>query len=171
MGLCISWMSMHHKFQQVLSVFYFFRLIVNLGDAFKSITAAFWRTLMLSNQAHFSFLFAFLFTQNLRSNSRWHQLTLLLTIIWILILLFCLHIDNCFSRYIQIWQKCGRVEEQIELLKQKLRMIFQGEAFNGKHTKTARSHGRKFQVTIKQETSRILVSTKLREFIFSSLLY
>ncbi|KAM1216619.1 hypothetical protein ACFX2J_012881 [Malus domestica] len=57
---------------------------------------------------------------------------------------------------IDLYKKCGRVEEQIELLKQKLRMIFQGEAFNGKHTKTARSHGRKFQVTIKQETSRIL---------------
>ena len=57
-----------------------------------------------------------------------------------------------------ISQKCGKVEEQIELLKQKLRMIHQGEAFNGKATKTARSHGRKFQVTVKQETSRILVS-------------
>ncbi|XP_057959159.1 protein SULFUR DEFICIENCY-INDUCED 2 isoform X1 [Malania oleifera] len=53
-------------------------------------------------------------------------------------------------------QKCGRVNDQIELLKQKLRMIYQGEVFNGKPTKTARSHGRKFQVTIKQETSRIL---------------
>ncbi|XP_057959161.1 protein SULFUR DEFICIENCY-INDUCED 2 isoform X3 [Malania oleifera] len=52
--------------------------------------------------------------------------------------------------------KCGRVNDQIELLKQKLRMIYQGEVFNGKPTKTARSHGRKFQVTIKQETSRIL---------------
>ncbi|KAJ0093664.1 hypothetical protein Patl1_25920 [Pistacia atlantica] len=35
-------------------------------------------------------------------------------------------------------------------------MIYQGEAFNGKPTKTARSHGKKFQVTVKQETSRIL---------------
>ncbi|CAN1278639.1 Protein SULFUR DEFICIENCY-INDUCED 2 [Linum perenne] len=49
------------------------------------------------------------------------------------------------------------MEEQIELLKQKLWMIYQGDAFNGKPTKTARSHGRKFQVTIQQETSRILV--------------
>ena len=58
-----------------------------------------------------------------------------------------------------LWgQKCGRVDEQIELLRQKLRMIYQGEAFNGKPTKTARSHGKKFQVSIKQETSRILVS-------------
>ncbi|KAJ0810552.1 putative tetratricopeptide-like helical domain superfamily [Helianthus annuus] len=57
---------------------------------------------------------------------------------------------------IDLYKKCGKIEEQIELLKQKLRMIYQGETFNGKPTKTARSHGRKFQVTIKQETSRIL---------------
>ncbi|GLU08726.1 hypothetical protein SLE2022_256220 [Rubroshorea leprosula] len=57
---------------------------------------------------------------------------------------------------IDLYKKCGKIEEQIQLLKQKLRMIYQGEAFNGKPTKTARSHGRKFQVTIKQETSRIL---------------
>ncbi|KAJ8763940.1 hypothetical protein K2173_003722 [Erythroxylum novogranatense] len=57
---------------------------------------------------------------------------------------------------IDLYKKCGRIEEQIELLKQKLRMISQGEAFNGKPTKTARSHGKKFQVTVKQETSRIL---------------
>lgn len=54
-------------------------------------------------------------------------------------------------------QKCGRLDEQIELLKRKLRMIYQGEVFNGKATKTARSHGKKFQVSVKQETSRILV--------------
>ncbi|XP_038880825.1 protein SULFUR DEFICIENCY-INDUCED 1 [Benincasa hispida] len=57
---------------------------------------------------------------------------------------------------IDLYKKCGRVEEQVDLLKQKLRMINQGEAFNGKPTKTARSHGKKFQVTIRQETSRIL---------------
>lgn len=57
---------------------------------------------------------------------------------------------------IDLYKKCGRLENQIELLKQKLQMIFQGDAFNGKATKTARSRGRKFQVTVKQETSRIL---------------
>ena len=40
-------------------------------------------------------------------------------------------------------------------------MIYQGEAFNGKPTKTARSHGKKFQVSVKQETSRLLVRTFL----------
>ncbi|KAJ9697153.1 hypothetical protein PVL29_009080 [Vitis rotundifolia] len=57
---------------------------------------------------------------------------------------------------IDLYKKCGRMDEQIDLLKQKLRLIYQGEAFNGKPTKTARSHGKKFQVSIKQETSRIL---------------
>jgi len=57
---------------------------------------------------------------------------------------------------IDLYKKCGKVEEQIELLKQKLKMIYLGEAFNGKATKKARSHGKKFQVSIQQETSRIL---------------
>ncbi|KAL9239099.1 hypothetical protein vseg_013450 [Gypsophila vaccaria] len=57
---------------------------------------------------------------------------------------------------LDLYKKCGKVDEQIELLKQKLRMIYQGAAFNGKPTKTARSHGKKFQVSIQQEMSRIL---------------
>ncbi|KAK1412651.1 hypothetical protein QVD17_34072 [Tagetes erecta] len=57
---------------------------------------------------------------------------------------------------IDLFKKCGKVDEQIVLLKQKLRMIYRGEAFNGKPTKTARSHGKKFQVSVRQETSRIL---------------
>ncbi|CAN8295544.1 unnamed protein product [Cochlearia groenlandica] len=57
---------------------------------------------------------------------------------------------------IDLYKKSGRIVEQVELLKQKLWMIYQGEAFNGKPTKTARSHGKKFQVTVQKETSRIL---------------
>ncbi|KAF5784802.1 putative tetratricopeptide-like helical domain superfamily [Helianthus annuus] len=57
---------------------------------------------------------------------------------------------------IDLFKKCGKVDEQIALLKQKLRMIYRGEVFNGKPTKTARSHGKKFQVSVRQETSRIL---------------
>ncbi|KAE9618035.1 putative tetratricopeptide-like helical domain-containing protein [Lupinus albus] len=57
---------------------------------------------------------------------------------------------------LDIYKKCGRIEEQIELLRRKLRLIYQGEAFNGKTTRTARSHGKKFQVSIKQETARLL---------------
>ncbi|XP_016699387.1 protein SULFUR DEFICIENCY-INDUCED 2 isoform X1 [Gossypium hirsutum] len=65
-------------------------------------------------------------------------------------------LDNVLIDLYKVFLKCGRIEEQIQLLKQKVRMIYQGEAFNGKPTKTARSHGKKFQVTVKQETSRIL---------------
>lgn len=57
---------------------------------------------------------------------------------------------------IDMYKKCGKVDEQIALLKHKLKLIYLGEAFNGKPTKTARSHGKKFQVSIRQETSRIL---------------
>ncbi|XP_057798216.1 protein SULFUR DEFICIENCY-INDUCED 1-like [Salvia miltiorrhiza] len=57
---------------------------------------------------------------------------------------------------IDLYKKCGKVDEQIALLKHKLKLIYLGEAFNGKPTKTARSHGKKFQVSVKQETSRIL---------------
>ncbi|KAL0925896.1 hypothetical protein M5K25_004270 [Dendrobium thyrsiflorum] len=57
---------------------------------------------------------------------------------------------------IDLYKKCGMIEEQIALLKKKLKLIFTGEAFNGKTTKTARSHGKKFQVSITQETSRVL---------------
>lgn len=57
---------------------------------------------------------------------------------------------------IDLYKKCGRIDEQIELFKRKLRLIYQGEIFNGKPTKTARSHGKKFQVSVKQETARLL---------------
>ncbi|EPS61522.1 hypothetical protein M569_13275, partial [Genlisea aurea] len=57
---------------------------------------------------------------------------------------------------IDLYKKSGRIDEQIELLKHKLKQIYQGEAFNGKPTKTARSHGKKFQVNITQETSKTL---------------
>ncbi|CBI37276.3 unnamed protein product, partial [Vitis vinifera] len=57
---------------------------------------------------------------------------------------------------IDLYKKCGRTNEHIDMLKQKLRLIYQGEAFNGKPTRTARSNRKKFQITIEQETSRIL---------------
>ena len=54
-------------------------------------------------------------------------------------------------------QRCGRLDDQISLLKHKLNMIHQGMEFNGKRTKTARSQGKKFQVSIEQEATRLLV--------------
>lgn len=47
---------------------------------------------------------------------------------------------------IDLYKKCGRLDEQIHLYKQKLHAIYLGEAFHGRTTKTARSHGKKFQV-------------------------
>ncbi|KAL4361162.1 hypothetical protein GQ457_04G026610 [Hibiscus cannabinus] len=57
---------------------------------------------------------------------------------------------------IDLYKKCGKVDEQIDSIKRRLRLIYQGEIFNGKPTKTARSHGKKFRVSVKQETSRLL---------------
>ncbi|ONK74801.1 uncharacterized protein A4U43_C03F10280 [Asparagus officinalis] len=64
--------------------------------------------------------------------------------------------DSLDNLLIDLYKKCGQIDQQIQLLKQKLRAIYLGEAFNGKTTKTARSHGKKFQVSIQQETARIL---------------
>ena len=55
-------------------------------------------------------------------------------------------------------QRCGRLDDQILLLQHKLDMIQSGNAFNGKRTKTARSQGKKFQVSIEQEATRLLVN-------------
>ncbi|KAJ1693079.1 hypothetical protein LUZ63_009777 [Rhynchospora breviuscula] len=57
---------------------------------------------------------------------------------------------------LDLYKRCGRIDDQIALLKHKLRLIERGLAFNGKRTKTARSQGRKFQVTVQQEATRLL---------------
>ncbi|CAL9780007.1 unnamed protein product [Musa acuminata subsp. burmannicoides] len=57
---------------------------------------------------------------------------------------------------LDLYKRCGRLDDQISLLRRKLQLIQQGLAFNGKRTKTARSQGRKFQVTVEQEATRLL---------------
>ncbi|XP_024381784.1 uncharacterized protein [Physcomitrium patens] len=57
---------------------------------------------------------------------------------------------------LDLYKRCGRLDDQIDLLKHKLHLIHQGMAFNGKRTKTARSQGKKFQVSIEQEATRLL---------------
>ncbi|KAG0485369.1 hypothetical protein HPP92_009448 [Vanilla planifolia] len=52
--------------------------------------------------------------------------------------------------------RCGRIDEQIGLLKHKLKSIDEGSAFGGRMSKIARSQGKKFHVTIQQEKSRLL---------------
>ncbi|KAJ0964201.1 hypothetical protein J5N97_029323 [Dioscorea zingiberensis] len=57
---------------------------------------------------------------------------------------------------LDLYKRCGRLDDQIALLKHKLHLIQHGQAFNGKRTKTARSQGRKFQVSLEQEATRLL---------------
>lgn len=57
---------------------------------------------------------------------------------------------------LDLYKRCGRLDDQIALLKHKLFLIQQGMAFNGKRTKTARSQGKKFQVSVEQEATRLL---------------
>ncbi|KAG0583791.1 hypothetical protein KC19_3G163400 [Ceratodon purpureus] len=61
---------------------------------------------------------------------------------------------------LDLFKRCGRLEDQIDLLKHKLHLIHQGMAFNGKRTKTARSQGKKFQVSVEQEATRLLGNLK-----------
>lgn len=44
---------------------------------------------------------------------------------------------------LDLYKRCGRLDDQIDLLRHKLHLIHQGLAFNGKRTKTARSQGKK----------------------------
>uniref|UniRef100_A0A5B7BJ84 Uncharacterized protein n=1 Tax=Davidia involucrata TaxID=16924 RepID=A0A5B7BJ84_DAVIN len=57
---------------------------------------------------------------------------------------------------VELYKRSGRIEEQIEMLQLKLKHIEEGIAFGGKRTKTARSQGKKIQITIEQEYSRLL---------------
>ncbi|KAL2930789.1 Protein POLLENLESS 3-LIKE 2 [Bienertia sinuspersici] len=58
---------------------------------------------------------------------------------------------RCFERaqesldkiLLDLYKRCGRLDDQIALLKHKLYLILQGLAFNDKRTKTARSQGKK----------------------------
>ncbi|WZZ17133.1 hypothetical protein YC2023_110222 [Brassica napus] len=57
---------------------------------------------------------------------------------------------------LDLYKRCGRLDDQIALLKHKLLLIQKGLAFNCKRTKTARSQGNKFQVSVEQEATRLL---------------
>ncbi|XP_041006365.1 protein POLLENLESS 3-like [Juglans microcarpa x Juglans regia] len=57
---------------------------------------------------------------------------------------------------VELYKRSGRIEEEIQMLQLKLKRIEDGIAFGGRRTKTARSQGKKVQITIEQEVSRIL---------------
>lgn len=62
-------------------------------------------------------------------------------------------IDNVL---IELYKRSGRIEEEIDMLQCKLKQIEEGTVFGGKRTKAARSQGKKVQITIEQEKSRVL---------------
>ncbi|KAE8708749.1 Protein SULFUR DEFICIENCY-INDUCED 1 [Hibiscus syriacus] len=71
-------------------------------------------------------------------------------------------IDSALKDIAVVMKQQDRAQEAIEAIKSfrdrcsKHAQESLDNAFNGKPTKTARSHGKKFQVTIKQEMSRLL---------------
>ncbi|XP_022714485.1 uncharacterized protein LOC111274098 [Durio zibethinus] len=64
--------------------------------------------------------------------------------------------DSLDNVLVELYKRSGRVEEEIGILQNKLRNIDDGAVFGGKRTKLARSQGKKIQITIEQEKSRIL---------------
>nr|GLL39935.1 protein POLLENLESS 3-like isoform X1 [Ipomoea trifida] len=62
-------------------------------------------------------------------------------------------IDNIL---IELYKRSGRIEEEIEMIEHKLKNIEEGIAFGGKKTKTARSQGKKVEITLEKEYSRLL---------------
>ncbi|XP_057470555.1 protein POLLENLESS 3-like [Actinidia eriantha] len=57
---------------------------------------------------------------------------------------------------LELYKRSGRIEEQIEMLRHKVKTIEEGMSFGGKRTKSARSQGKKIQITLEQEYSRLL---------------
>ncbi|XP_077243901.1 protein POLLENLESS 3-LIKE 2-like [Tasmannia lanceolata] len=57
---------------------------------------------------------------------------------------------------LDLYKKCDRIDDQIELLQYKLMLIEEGLAFGGKKMKIARSQGKRFYVSIEQERARLL---------------
>ncbi|XP_004295599.1 PREDICTED: uncharacterized protein LOC101293965 [Fragaria vesca subsp. vesca] len=57
---------------------------------------------------------------------------------------------------VELYKRAGRIEDEIETLQSKLKRMDEGIAFNGKRTKTARAQGKKVQITVEQERSRVL---------------
>ena len=51
----------------------------------------------------------------------------------------------------------GSVEEEIVILQLKLKHIEEDIAFSGRRAKTARSQGKKVQITVEQEISRSIL--------------
>ncbi|KZV39537.1 hypothetical protein F511_32705 [Dorcoceras hygrometricum] len=57
---------------------------------------------------------------------------------------------------VELYKKSGRIEEEIEMLKLKLKQIEDGTAYGGQRMKMARSQGKKVQMTVERDFSRLL---------------
>ncbi|XP_076904695.1 protein SULFUR DEFICIENCY-INDUCED 1-like [Bidens hawaiensis] len=57
---------------------------------------------------------------------------------------------------LELYKRSGRMDEQIELLKEKLKHIEENTSIDGNQMKYARSQGKKIQITVGQEYSRLL---------------
>ncbi|KAH6793133.1 Tetratricopeptide repeat superfamily protein [Perilla frutescens var. hirtella] len=57
---------------------------------------------------------------------------------------------------VELYKQSGRLEEEVELLQHKLKQVEEGMAFAGRKTKMARSQGKKIQITVQKEYSRLL---------------
>ncbi|CAM8989486.1 unnamed protein product [Rhodiola kirilowii] len=64
--------------------------------------------------------------------------------------------DSLDNVLVELYKRSGRIEEEIEILQHKLKRIEEGTTFGGKKWKFARCQGRRVQVTVEQETARIL---------------
>ncbi|KAL8135190.1 uncharacterized protein LOC141720854 [Apium graveolens] len=57
---------------------------------------------------------------------------------------------------LELYKRCGRMEEHIEVLQAKIKHIEKGLLLGGRRVKTARYHGKRSQITIEHEYSRLL---------------
>ncbi|CAH9053596.1 unnamed protein product [Cuscuta epithymum] len=62
-------------------------------------------------------------------------------------------IDNIL---VELYKRSGRIEDEIGLLELKLKKVEEGMNFGGKKTKTARSQGKRIEITLDKEYSRLL---------------
>ncbi|XP_042407754.1 uncharacterized protein LOC121997423 [Zingiber officinale] len=62
-------------------------------------------------------------------------------------------IDNVL---LELYKKCGRINDQIEMLNFKLKMLDEGLAFGGRKTKLTRYKGKRFYVSLDHEKCRLL---------------
>ncbi|KAL8108489.1 hypothetical protein AgCh_024800 [Apium graveolens] len=57
---------------------------------------------------------------------------------------------------LELYKRCGRTDELIQIIQAKLKQIEKGSAFGGKRVKAGRSQGKKKDITIEQEYARLL---------------